>query len=129
MLVGAALGTGGMAWLSQVSTDSSYVSITLGPLLMFGFGLGLLFVPLSVSLVAGVPPQLSGAAASMMVTVQQVGGALGVAVLVTVFGTASRHARADVPAGSSAADAARYVLAHGVARAFLVGASWSPPSS
>ncbi|CUU56330.1 drug resistance transporter, EmrB/QacA subfamily [Parafrankia irregularis] len=122
MLVGAALGTGGMSWLSQVSTDSSYVSIMLGPLLMFGFGLGLLFVPLSVSLVAGVPPKLSGAAASMMVTVQQVGGALGVAVLVTVFGTASRHSRADVPAGSSTADAARYVLAHGVARAFLVGA-------
>ncbi|MCM3884049.1 MFS transporter [Frankia sp. R82] len=122
MLVGSALATGGMVWLTQVSVDSSYLSVMVGPLLMFGFGLGLLFVPLSVSLVAGVEPRLSGSAASMMVTVQQVGGALGVAVLVTVFGTASRHARDDAPAGLSPADVARYVLAHGIARAFVLGA-------
>ncbi len=122
MLVGAALSTGAMVWLAQVSVTSSYVSIVLGPLLMFGAGLGLLFVPLSVSLVAGVPAERSGAAASMMVTTQQVGGALGLAVLITVFGSASRHARAGAPAGLPPGELARYVLAHGVAEAFTVGA-------
>ncbi|WP_261560210.1 MFS transporter [Frankia tisae] len=122
MLVGAALSTGAMLWLAQVSVTSSYVSIALGPLLMFGAGLGLLFVPLSVSLVAGVPTEQSGAAASMMVTTQQVGGSLGLAVLVTVFGSASRHARGGAPAGLASGELTRYVLAHGVAEAFAVGA-------
>ncbi|CAO5154754.1 Drug resistance transporter, EmrB/QacA subfamily [Frankia sp. AiPs1] len=122
MLLGSALATGGMVWLTQVSVDSSYASVMLGPLLLFGFGLGLLFVPLSVSLVAGVEQRLSGSAASMMVTVQQVGGALGVAVLVTIFGSASRHAQTHAPAGLSRAELTRYALAHGIARAFVVGA-------
>ncbi|EIV91718.1 MFS transporter [Frankia sp. QA3] len=122
MLVGAALSTGAMLWLAQVSVTSSYTSVVLGPLLMFGAGLGLLFVPLSVSLVAGVPAEHSGAAASMMVTTQQVGGSLGLAVLVTVFGSAARHARGDAPAGLAPGELARYALAHGVAEAFTVGA-------
>ncbi|MCM3920717.1 MFS transporter [Frankia sp. AiPs1] len=122
MLVGAALSTGAMLWLAQVSATSSYTSVVLGPLLLFGAGLGLLFVPLSVSLVAGVPAEHSGAAASMMVTTQQVGGSLGLAVLVTVFGSAARHARGDAPGGLAPDELARYVLAHGVAEAFTVGA-------
>jgi EmrB/QacA subfamily drug resistance transporter len=122
MLVGSALSVGAMAWLAQVSVSSSYLSVVFGPLLMFGAGLGLLFVPLSVSLVAGVAPEQSGAAASMMVTTQQVGGSLGLAVLVTVFGSAGRHARGDAPAGLAPPELAKYVLAHGVAEAFTVGA-------
>ena len=53
---------------------------------------------------------------------QQVGGALGLAVLVTVFGAASRSSLHD--AGPATADALRAAFVHGADRAFLVAAAF-----
>ena len=63
-------------------------------MLIFGIGMGVAFVPLTTVSLAGVRPENSGAASSMVNVMQQVGGALGLAILVTVFGTASRNAAA-----------------------------------
>jgi MFS family permease len=60
-------------------------------MILFGTGMGLAMVPLTMAALARVRPEDSGAASSMVNVTQQVGGALGLAVLVTVFGAASRH--------------------------------------
>ena len=65
--------------------------------------MGVVFVPLTMASLAGVPPKDSGAAASMVNVMQQVGGALGLAILVTIFGTASRAAASHPLAGATAA--------------------------
>jgi disulfide bond formation protein DsbB len=112
----------GMAWLSRVSPVTGYASGVLGPMLLLGVGLGVAFVPLTTTSLAGVPPEDSGAASSMVNVMQQVGGSLGLAALVTVFGTASRHAAARPLAGATRIAQAHYVLAHGMATSFLVAA-------
>jgi predicted MFS family arabinose efflux permease len=91
MVGGALLSTGGLAWLAQLSASSGYLSGLLGPMLVFGFGMGFLFVPVTMTAVAGVRTEDSGAASAMLNVMQQVGGSLGLSILVTVFATASKH--------------------------------------
>jgi len=81
----------GMAWLSRISPSSDYLSGVLGPMLLLGAGMGVAFVPLTMASLAGVRPQGSGAASSMVNVTQQVGGSLGLAILVTAYSTAIRH--------------------------------------
>ncbi|MGB9376921.1 MAG: MFS transporter [Mycobacteriales bacterium] len=89
MVAGAALATVGLAWLSQISHDSSYVGGMLGPMVLFAAGMGFLFVSITVTAVSDVQESDSGAASGMLNVTQQVGGSLGLSILVTVFGTAS----------------------------------------
>ena len=121
MAVGLTSSTLGMLWLTQLSESSSYFSV-LGPLVMFGLGAGLSFVPLTMMSLAGVDPRDAGAASGLVNVMQQVGGALGLAILVTVFGSASRHALAHPAAGASSAEAARHAFLVGADRGFLVSA-------
>ena len=139
MAAGAVLAFIGLAWLSQISVTSSYLTGVLGPMLVFGLGMGLLFVPLTIVAVSGVERRESGAASSLLNVMQQVGGSLGLSILVTVFGTASRNeAREQVTqflanatpdlrsvfqqTGQLPAQIAHQVLAHGISTAFLFSA-------
>jgi EmrB/QacA subfamily drug resistance transporter len=115
MLAGMLPVIAGMTWLAQVSAGTSYLGGILGPMLLIGTGLGVVFVPLTTVSLAGVAAADSGAASSMVNVMQQLGGALGLAILVTVFGTAYRHAVAAGTAGHGA-------LIHGVSSAFTVAA-------
>jgi EmrB/QacA subfamily drug resistance transporter len=81
----------GMTWLSRISPGSDYLSGVLGPMLLLGAGMGVAFVPLTMASLAGVRPQESGAASSMVNVTQQVGGSLGLAILVTAYSTAIKH--------------------------------------
>jgi EmrB/QacA subfamily drug resistance transporter len=110
----------GMAWLSRISPGTAYLPGVLGPMLLFGFGLGIAFVPLTTAALAGVRPEDSGAASGMVNVMQQVGGALGLAILVTVFGTASRAEARHLGAGVTGLTRAHDVLASGMAHAFAV---------
>ncbi|MFC0627664.1 MFS transporter [Kribbella deserti] len=112
MLAGGALLLGGMVWLMQIAVDSTYAAAVVGPLVLFGLGAGLVFVPLTSHALAGVLPEDAGAASGLLNVLQQVGGALGLGILVTVFGTASRNAVAD------GVLEAKQVLADGVGAAF-----------
>jgi EmrB/QacA subfamily drug resistance transporter len=107
----------GMAWLSQVSPATSYAGGLLGPMLLLGTGMGVVFVPLTSASLAGVAPADSGAAASLVNVMQQVGGSIGLAALVSVFGTVTGHAH---PASGPAALARLH--AHGMAVSFGVAA-------
>ena len=122
MVVGLIPAVAGMAWLGQISASSTYLSGVLGPMLLLGAGMGVAFVPLTMTSLAGVSPADSGAAASMVNVTQQVGGALGLSILVTVFGTASRSAARHPLAHASAVAQAHHILTHGMSVAFTVAA-------
>jgi Major Facilitator Superfamily len=131
----------GLYWLSQLSVHGTYLHTILGPTLVAGAGLGLLFVPLTVVAMAKVPHTESGVAASLRNTAQQVGGSIGLAVLATVaFTTAASSARADAARAAAAARAGHtgwqarpshaalagiyhHALATGFARGFLIAAA------
>ena len=74
----------GMAWLTGISIHSSYTSNILGPLLVIGAALGLVFAPAMASATFGVEPRDAGVASATVNAVQQVGGSIGTAVLNTI---------------------------------------------
>jgi len=113
---------GGMAWLGQLTTGTGYFPGVLVPMLLMGIGMGLAFVPLTMASLAGVAPQDSGAAASMVNVMQQVGGSLGLAILVTIYGTASRAAASHPLLGASVAAQAEHARVHGMATSFTAAA-------
>lgn len=91
LVTGAVLTGSGMAWLTAMSPDSSYAGGVLGPMLLFGFGMGLVFVTATLTAVSGVAKHESGAASSLLNATQMVGGSLGLSILMTLFGTAGRE--------------------------------------
>ncbi|MCW2548507.1 MAG: transporter [Mycobacterium sp.] len=121
---GALLAFGGMAWMSRLDTGTSYFPQIAIPMVMLGAGIGIAFIPLTTVSIAGVAPEDSGAASGLVNVSQQIGGTLGIAVLVTFFGAATRHATAHPLAGLSATDQARHVLANGVSAALTGSAAF-----
>jgi predicted MFS family arabinose efflux permease len=74
----------GLFWFAQMSVDGSYVSDILGPSVVSALGLGFAFVSMTVAAVAGVERHEAGLASGLINTSQQIGGALGLGVLVAV---------------------------------------------
>jgi hypothetical protein len=102
ILAGAAAAAVGMFWFSRLTEHAGYPGQLLGPMLVTSFGLGLLFVPLSLVALHGVAEQDAGVAASLLNTGQQVGGAIGLAALGTIaWSTVAGNLRPAVPADAS----------------------------
>ncbi|MFF4797735.1 MFS transporter [Streptomyces sp. NPDC001351] len=112
LLTGMGLLVAAAAWLWRLEPGEGYPAGLLGPLLLMGIGVGLSFMPLNATILARIEPREAGAASGLLQTLQWLGGTLGLSVLVTVFGTATRHA-SGTPAE---------ILTEGSARAFGVGA-------
>ncbi|MBN2624921.1 MAG: MFS transporter, partial [Acidimicrobiales bacterium] len=104
VVAGALVAAAGFLWQSRVTPETTYVQGLLGPAIAISIGAGLLNTPLTATVTSGTRRSDAGAAAGVMNTTKQVGGALGLAVLVTIAGR---------PAGDPGAMAA----AHG--RAFF----------
>ncbi|HZR52589.1 MAG TPA: MFS transporter [Streptosporangiaceae bacterium] len=125
ILTGAAMAAGGMFWYAQLTEHASYLAQLLGPMLVTSFGLGLLFVPMSLVALHGVPGQDAGIAGSLLNTGQQVGGAIGLAALGTIAWTAVadnvRNTTAAIAAGHQAPESAAQVTAHAMATGFARG--------
>jgi EmrB/QacA subfamily drug resistance transporter len=108
---GLVLVAGGLFWFAQISPDGTYVGDILFPSLLAAVGLGFAFVPLTIAAVSGVKPDDAGLASGLINTSQQVGGALGLAILAAVaIGRTSDFARPSPAA-----------LTEGFQAAFLVG--------
>nr|WP_308344450.1 MFS transporter [Streptomyces sp. ISL-94] len=95
MVAGALCCAAGLAWLTLTDIHSTYLGSIFGPILLFGTGMGLQFVSLTLMALSNVPDRESGAASGLLNSMQQVGGSLGLSILVTVFGTASRNEAKD----------------------------------
>jgi len=112
---GLALDLAGMAWLSRLGDSTPYFPGIAVPLVLMGVGIGLALTPLTAAGIAGVAPDDAGAASGLVNTAHQLGGALGLSILVTVFASASRSVVEQPPAGVSPGGLAKLELAHGVA--------------
>ncbi|MGN6167316.1 MAG: MFS transporter [Solirubrobacteraceae bacterium] len=120
LIAGLLLIAGALAWFAQVpGTGSSFGSDVLGPSLLAAVGLGLSFVPVTIAAVAGTKPHEAGLASGLINTSQQVGGALGLAILATV---ANSRTQALLHAG---VDTTSVALTKGYERAFLVGSGFA----
>lgn len=123
--VGAAAISVSLVWFAQLDQGSGYVSALLGPMVIAGVGMGTLLVGVTTILMSGIAPEETGAASGLLNVMQQIGGALGLAIMVTVFGTASRDAADHVPAGLNEQGTADFVLTEGVTTAFAWGAGFT----
>ena len=103
----------GLLWFSQISVHGSFLSDILGPSLLAGVGLGLAFVPITIAAVSGVENREAGLASGLINTSQQIGGALGLAILAAIS--------TSVTGSSRAPD----VLTRGFHDAFLAGAGFA----
>ena len=108
----------GLAWFAQVSVHGAYVSDILLPSLIAAVGLGFAFVSMTIAAVAGVGPQQAGLASGLINTSQQVGGALGLAILVSV---ATSKTDSVMTAAGGAPSALPGALTEGFRAAFTVG--------
>ena len=118
LIAGLFLVTAGLLWFSQVSAGGSYVSDVLFPSILAGAGLGFSFVPVTLGAVAGTHADEAGLASGLINTSQQIGGALGLAILSTIAFDRSDALRAG---GEPPLEA----LASGFQTAFLVGAGFA----
>jgi EmrB/QacA subfamily drug resistance transporter len=91
LATGLTLALAGMAWLSRASVDSLYLSGVALPMVLIGLGQGLTLGPLTVAGVAGVDAQDAGAASGAVNVAHQLGGSLGLSVLIVVFAAAGTH--------------------------------------
>ncbi len=124
--VGPLLASIGLFWLSRLDVQSTYVNGVLGPILVLAVGLGLTFVPVVLGVTSGVQPAELGIASAVLNTAQQVGGTLGLAILVTIAADATKSAlNSEVVSqgAQKAREAALTATLHGYTTAFVVGAS------
>jgi EmrB/QacA subfamily drug resistance transporter len=118
LILGMVLTAIGLIWFSQISVGGSYVSDILGPAIISSLGLGFAFVPMTIAAVAGVEPHEAGLASGLINTSQQVGGALGLAILAAV---ANSRRDSLVEAGSTLPSA----MTEGFQTALMVGAGFA----
>jgi MFS family permease len=120
LLTGLLFVAGGLFWFSRVPpTGGSFAGDVLGPSLLAAIGLGLSFVPVTIAAVTGTRPHEAGLASGLVNTAQQVGGALGLAILATV---ANSRTKDLLHTGQH--DLA-FALTKGFERAFLVGTGFA----
>jgi EmrB/QacA subfamily drug resistance transporter len=121
---GALIAPVGTFWLSRVHEHSQYLTGVALPLIVFAAAAGLIFVPLTMTLVAGIKDEHAGVASSMFNAGQQVGGAVGLAVIGSVaWSVVSNHARAAGSGAAAAGPAYGHALASGVTAALTIGAA------
>ena len=105
----------GLVWFSRVSVTGGFTADILGPSLLAAMGLGFGFVTSTIAAVSGVREREQGLASGLINTSQQIGGALGLAVLSTIATTRT----SDAIAGGSSL---KHALTAGFQSAFLGGA-------
>jgi MFS family permease len=120
LIAGLLITAVGLTWFSQVSwPGGSYVSDVLFPSILAGAGLGFSFVPVTIAAVTGTRPSEAGLASGLINTTQQVGGALGLAVLASLASTRT----SDVLAAGETSQ--KVALTEGFQNAFAVGAGFA----
>jgi hypothetical protein len=105
----------GLIWFGQVSVGGGFLTDILGPSLLAAIGLGLAFVTSTIAAVSGVDEHEAGLASGLINTSQQVGGALGLAVLASVANSVTNDATGSPP----------QALTDGFQAAFMGGAAFA----
>jgi predicted MFS family arabinose efflux permease len=120
LILGLFFVAGGLLWFSRVSAPGgTYLGDVLGPSLLAAVGLGLSFVSVTIGAVMGTKPDEAGLASGLINTAQQVGGALGLAILSSIANQRTEHAFSTGERNPAVA------LTEGFQTAFLVGAGFA----
>jgi predicted MFS family arabinose efflux permease len=117
LVTGPLISASGLLLLSRVHADSSYPLHIGLPGAIITFGIGMSFVPVTLSATGGVDPRDAGLASGLINTTRQIGGSLGLAVLLTI---AASRTHALARSGPHVAETAGYARAFGVSALFLV---------
>lgn len=129
---GLGLALVGLAWLSRISVDADYATQVAPPMVLMGIGMGSAFAPLTSLGIAGVADHDAGAASGVVNAAHQLGGTLGIGVLITVFASASSgspaHALAEGVPTAIAASAVLVALALTVVLTVMRPARATAPS-
>ena len=122
LIAGLVLTAAGLVWFAQVSVGGDYVSDILFPSLLAAVGLGFAFVSMTIGAVSGVSSQEAGLASGLINTSQQIGGALGLAILASIA-----NSKTDDLMRTAGGDPAALpdALTQGFQIAFLVGAGFA----
>jgi len=115
LVSGMTLLTVGLVYFTQVSVEGTYLGDLLPGFLIIAVGMAFAFVSISIAALAGVPAKQAGLASGLINTSQQIGGALGIAVLSAV-------AIAQTNDATASGDAVPQALTTGFQAAFWVGA-------
>jgi EmrB/QacA subfamily drug resistance transporter len=116
LIFGMSMLTLGLLSFTQVSAGGSYWADLFPGFLILGVAIPFAFVPITIAALAGTKPQEAGLASGLINTSQQVGGALGIALLSTIAVSTTD----DEVAGGTALPAA---LTDGFVNAFWAGAA------
>jgi EmrB/QacA subfamily drug resistance transporter len=122
MVFGLVLVAVGLVLFARVRTNGSYAGDVLLPSVVVALGLGFSFVPLTILAVSGVRPDDAGLASGLINTAQQIGGAIGLAILATI---ATSRTSDLLRAAHGAPAALPHALTSGFSRAFTVGAAFA----
>lgn len=120
LVIGPAIAAVGLLLLSRIDAQSSYLLHIGLPGAITTFGVGLSFVPITLSATSGVDPRDAGLASGLINTTRQIGGSLGLAALLTI---AASRSHAVASAGARVAETAGYSRAFGVSAGLLVAAA------
>ena len=85
IIVGTAALAVAYGWLSTLGTNDTYLGSVFGPMTIGGLATGLVFMPITAVVLAGVEPEHAGSASGLLQTTQQLGSAVGVAAIVSVY--------------------------------------------
>jgi len=85
---GMAIGAGAMIWFAQLGPHTAYATGVLGPVILTGIGLGMIFAPSINTGTFGVAPQDAGVASATVTVGQQLGASIGTSLLNTIFASA-----------------------------------------
>jgi EmrB/QacA subfamily drug resistance transporter len=123
---GLLLAAGGAIWLSTAPVDAQFATDLLPGLLLLGVGVGLVFVTVSITAMAGIPAQHAGMASGFLMTGHEIGAALGVAVLAAV---ATAGGDLTTPAGAATGFSWGFLAAAGIAAGLAVAAFLAMPAT
>jgi hypothetical protein len=116
---GLIIAAGAMAWLAQLSAHTSYSKGILGPILLAGFGFGLVFAAAFTAGTYGVEPHDASVASATVSVGQQLGASVGTALLNTLFASAiTSYLATHTSTSSNSATLNELAQAHGYDRAF-----------
>ncbi|GAA4514828.1 MFS transporter [Actinoallomurus oryzae] len=120
LVTGTALGTAGLLLLTTLDEGSGWVGGVLPSEIVMSIGLGMVFVPISTVAMHGIAPHDAGVASAVINATQQVGGALGTALLNTLYVAAfSGYLASHAPANAQKVQLGAYL--HGYHVAFAAG--------
>jgi EmrB/QacA subfamily drug resistance transporter len=105
----------GMVWLSRLSPTTPFFPQIMVPMALLGTGIGAALVPLTTAGIAGVDSDDAGAASGLVNVAQQLGGSLGLGILITVFAAAGHGGAAQPTGAGPVRSVAQWNLAHAIA--------------